>query len=153
LKEKINYHLDKTIRIKKIQKVSQNKGENNLKIYYHAFASTYERTYLYRMIIIPNKEENFEGIPFFNNKVWMFNAKKDFNFENVKKAGLEFEGEHDFKGFMTTNTTNESYNTVKVIKKIEFKLIDMKDSIYFDNENGYELQILITGKGSFNFKR
>ena len=98
----INSKLKKSIRIKEAKEVSSN---------FHSRYNCKEKTYRY---IINNSEQ---GTAIFRNLE--YHISTPLNIEAMKKAATYFEGEHDFKGFKASGTSNKS--SIRTIYKAKVK--------------------------------
>lgn len=97
----INSKLKKSIVVKKAEEVHER---------FHARYNVKEKTYLY---IINNDE-----FPSALDRYREFHVPYKLNIENMKKALCFFEGEHDFKGFMSSGG-NKKKTTVRTLTKCE----------------------------------
>ena len=98
----INSKLKKSIIIKKAQEVSEN---------FHSRYNCKEKTYRY---IINNSEQ---GTAIYRNQEYHISSALDI--QAMKKAASYFEGEHDFKGFKASGTSNKS--SIRTIYKAKVK--------------------------------
>ncbi len=109
LKNKLNFLLDKNIKIKRCTRVSDE---------FHSQHSAKEKTYLYRI-------KTFEPCSVFEeNRFWFI--KRELNIDAIEKISKIFIGEKDFKKFCKTGYSGST--TIRKIKKISIK----KKSNYID---------------------
>lgn len=148
LLDTMNRHLPLDIRILKVQKVAQEPDVQRGIKYYHAQASTFERTYLYRIIVCNPKQE---AIVFLQRYAWIVPAEK-FELEEMQKAAKCFEGKHDFRSFMTTTRSNISQDTVRDLLECTVKKIKLSGNCFYGTalsdtcEGAYEVQIRLRAK-------
>lgn len=112
----INSKLKKSIRIKEAQEMEEN---------FHSRYHCKQKTYCY---IINNSKE---GSAIYRNLEYHMPIKLDI--KSMKKAAKYFEGEHDFKGFKASGTSNK--NSIRKIYKAEVI------------EEGERIKIRLTGNG------
>ena len=112
----INSKLKRTIRIQKAEEVDER---------FHSRYNCKQKTYRY---IINNSKQ---GSAIYRNLEYFVPEK--LNIEEMKKAVKFFEGEHDFKGFKASGTSNKS--SVRNIYKTSIK------------EDGDRIVIELTGNG------
>lgn len=98
----INSKLKKSIIIKKAEQVSEN---------FHSRYNCKEKTYRY---IINNSEQ---GTAIYRNQEYHVSYPLDI--QTMKKAASYFEGEHDFKAFKASGTSNKS--SIRKIYKAKVK--------------------------------
>lgn len=98
----INSKLKKSIIIKKAEQVSEN---------FHSRYNCKEKTYQY---IINNSEQ---GTAIYRNQEYHVSYRLDI--QAMKKAASYFEGEHDFKAFKASGTSNKS--SIRKIYKAKVK--------------------------------
>lgn len=112
----LNSKLKKSIRIQNAEEVEEN---------FHSRYSCKQKTYRY---IINNSKE---GSAIYRNLEYHMPIKLDI--KSMEKAIKYFEGEHDFKGFKASGTSNK--NSVRKIYKAEIK------------KDGDRILIELTGSG------
>jgi len=123
----INSKLKKSIRIKKAEEVSEK---------FHSRYNCKEKTYRY---IINNSEQ---GSAIYRDLEYHISNK--LNIEQMKEAAKYFEGEHDFKGFKASGTSNKS--SIRTIYKANVKKEQEKITIELTG-NGflYNMVRIISG--------